>query len=237
MVFVFPMSSEPLTLITFLSTLVETLAQRTVDDALLTLAEGHFKVAVANALLHMGCELQEGSYASRQDKGVKIALADFVKMEGERFCWRRGDRVLSLDAGSTDVTVVCPTQLQLELKTRPDFGSKSQAQHNEIVADIDRVSTTAGVAFLFVFDEKIYRSFSGKKTETRGAPSKFSEELATLFPPIQSIAENTPITNRDRAWRSRDLLLACYRQDLPTGIHRIFVAGVRAEQSLAAESR
>jgi len=206
------------------------LAERSSNDFLLGLAEGHFKVAVANALLELGCELQEGSYASRQERGIKTPLADFVQLVDGVVRWRRGDRQLALDDGSTDITIVWPIRLQLELKTRPDHGTKSQAQSQELVADIDRVRTTPGVAFLFVFDEKIYRSFSGMKTEARGAPSEFAGELAMLFPAIGGLSPNIP-TILTKDWRGQSLCLICYRQELESGIHRVLVAGLIAAQS------
>jgi hypothetical protein len=75
----------------------------------------------------------------------------------------------------------------LEIKARPDYGTKSQAQFQQMDADVARVAQHRECAFLFVLDPKIYLSFSGEKTETRGRPAVAAGWFTATFPPIASI--------------------------------------------------
>src|SRR4051812_35984143 len=107
--------------------LIRALGVRTASDPLLALTEGHFKVEIANVLLQMKCMLQEGVPARKRKGGVSVPQADFLQLVDGRLDYSRGDRRIGFKDGSTDVSIVSPVQLQLEIKTRPDFGTKSQA--------------------------------------------------------------------------------------------------------------
>ncbi len=219
---------EYMTALELLRMLVEWLSRRTAKDPLLCLAEGHFKVEVANALLDLGCQLQEGTYRDLLRHGQKIKQADYVKIVDGQVIWQRADRRVVSAEGSTDITVVLPIELQLELKTRPDHGTKSQAMFNELIPDIERVSETPHVAFLFGFDQKIYRSFSGAKTHGRGGKSNHSEDLANFFPKSDGMSENI-LFEASRYWKGKALNLVCMKQVQQSGISRVFVSGIRVD--------
>ena len=119
---------------------------QTETDAFLSLSEGYVKVRAMEVALKRGWKLQEG--AGNAPSG---SIADFLSLEQGLPVWERGPRTLSLTSGSADLTVVAPIRAMMEIKARPDYGTKSQAQFQEMECDVERVAGAADVAFLFVF--------------------------------------------------------------------------------------
>jgi hypothetical protein len=76
----------------------------------------------------------------------------------------------------------------LEIKARPDHGTKSQAQFQQMDADVARVAQHPECALFFVFDQRIYRSFSNEKSETRGRHAVAADWFRGCFPLLAEIA-------------------------------------------------
>lgn len=158
---------------------------KTRDDQLLTLSEGFVKVRCAETALALGWTVQEG--AGQSPYGP---VADYAFMDSGVIKRRRQSRRLSLAEGSTDLAIVDPFELLLEIKARPDWGTKSQAQFQQMDADVSRVAANQKCAFFFVFDPKIYLSFSGEKIETRGRNAIAADWFVRNFPKFDEIPSN-----------------------------------------------
>lgn len=163
----------------------DTFITRTRADQLLTLSEGFIKVRCVETALALGWTIQEG--AGQSPYGP---VADYAVMDSEGIKRWRDYRRLSLADGSTDLAIVDPLELLLEIKARPDWGTKSQAQFQHMDADVSRVVANPKCAFFFVFDPKIYMSFSGEKTETRGRSAVAAHWFVSHFPKIDAIPRN-----------------------------------------------
>lgn len=165
-----------------LSTLASAFISLASRERLLTLSEGLVKIRCIEAALDLGWTVQEG--AGNSPSGP---VADYASGRDGAVLWRRGPRRLALANGSADVAVVEPFEMMLEIKARPDYGTKAQAQFQEMDADVARVAQNRHCAFLFVFDPKIYRSFSGEKRETRGRPAVAPHWFTGTFPPASAV--------------------------------------------------
>ena len=157
--------------------LLRALHARTLHDPLLAHQEGHLKVALMRTLLSLGYTLHEGS--------PRAGHANFATPHPDMPdvpVWHEGKRLISVDGGSSDLVALKHGGFrQFELKTRCDHGTKSAAATGEIAADLHRVARESGFTFIGVFDEQIYRSFSGDKSERRGRKASLPE-LAAVFP-------------------------------------------------------
>jgi hypothetical protein len=159
---------------------------RTHDDQLLTLSEGFIKVRCIETALSLGWTIQEGAGQSRTH-----AAADYAFMETEKnIKWERRPRRLLLDEGSSDIAIVEPFELLLEIKARPDRGTKSQAQFQQMDADVARIASNPKCVFFFIFDPRIYRSFSGEKIEMRGRNAIAAQWFVRNFPKLETIPLN-----------------------------------------------
>jgi hypothetical protein len=152
---------------------------RTGDDNLLAISEGFIKVRCAEVALSLGWTLQEGV----GNKGI----ADFANLVDGNVVWRRGKRMLYAAEGSADLAIVSPFEMMLEIKARPDHGTKSQAQFEQMDFDVARVAADPACALLFVFETKAYRSFSSEKEESRGRRAIMSRWFNECFPKLASI--------------------------------------------------
>lgn len=161
--------------------LVDAFDVHTANDQLLTLSEGFIKIRCMEAALKLGWTLQEGTSGTTRFGRV----ADFASLKGNVVTWRRGQRQTSIDEGSTDLAIVSPFEMMLEIKGRPDQGTKAQAQFQQMEADIERVAGNRHCAFLFLLGSKTYMSYSGDKLERRGRkPSAASEWFLNHFPSL-----------------------------------------------------
>lgn len=158
---------------------------RTHDDQLLSLSEGFIKVRCIETALALGWTVQEG--AGQAPDGP---IADFAVMVAGTIRWSRASRRLTLPDGSSDLAIVAPHPLLLEIKARPDRGTKSQAQFQQMDADVARIASYPQCIFFFVFDPNIYRSFSGEKTERRGRNAVASHWFVESFPKVDAIPSN-----------------------------------------------
>jgi len=70
--------------------------------------------------------------------------------------------------------------------------------------DVERVASAPNTSLLFIFDERIYRSFSGEKTEGRGRRSFSNEWFTGAFPTLASVSAASPLK---RASHLRGVLL------------------------------
>ena len=204
---------------------------KTEKDAFLSLSEGYLKVRAIEVALERGWTLQEG--AGNTPSG---SIADFLSLEQGLPVWTAGPRKLALASGSADLTVVAPIRAMLEFKARPDYGTKSQAQFQEMECDVERAAGAANVAFLFVFDEKIYRSFSGQKTESRGRPAKADKWFVANFPAASEI----PIGGYLERKASRagiPMALTFWMQSVRPSCTRIVALGMREQPSGIVNSR
>lgn len=207
---------------------------RTRHDPLLAHQEGHFKVEVLRTALSLGYHVQEPS-----PRPSRVFEASPSGSDGSWPSWAETDRVVRVTKGSCDLMLRRDDgHLLLELKCRPDQGSKAQAAMRELRGDLERVEQDGRFVFLAVFDEKLYRSFSDGKKDRRGRkPSDL--ELAKLFPAIDLLPPSDCVELRasitDTAmhfWILRQVL-----RDADSGtdpkvncqpdVHRVFVMGRR----------
>jgi hypothetical protein len=163
----------------------EAFLERTAHDTLLALSEGFIKVRCAEAAMSLGWTLQEGV----GNKG----LADFANLVDGHVTWQRGQRLLSAADGSADLAIVSPFKVILEIKARPDHGTKSQAQFEQMDMDVARVSSDLACALFFVFETKSYRSFSSEKMENRGRRALTSKWFNDCFPKLTSISSTESV--------------------------------------------
>lgn len=161
---------------------LERLDVRTRCDPLLAHQEGHFKVQVLRTALSLDYRIQEPS-----SRATRVYEASPSGPDGSWPHWVESDRAVRIANGSCDLMLRRGDRhLLVELKCRPDQGSKAQAAMRELRGDLERVGQDGRFVFLSVFDEKIYRSFSGGKEERRGRkPSDL--DLADVFPAIDSV--------------------------------------------------
>lgn len=158
---------------------------RTHDDQLLSMSEGFVKVRCMETALALGWTIQEG--AGQIPSGP---IADFGVMVSGTIRWSRASRRLTVSDGSADLSIVAPYEILLEIKARPDWGTKSQAQFQQMDADVARIASNPQCAFFFVFDPNIYRSFSGEKIEKRGRNAVASSWFIENFPKVDAIPSN-----------------------------------------------
>jgi len=144
------------------------LAAETINDQFLAISEGYFRVSCIKLGLRMGWIVQEGAQNQHNPKGGRTPRADYLSWHDGHLHWERGERVVSIAEGSCDMVIVKPFQMMIECKTKPDIGTKSLVQFDSIFEDVRRVAGNRECAFLFVFDEGLYRSFSDEKEDNRG---------------------------------------------------------------------
>ncbi len=106
-----------------ISQLIQIFIERASGERLLALSEGLIKVRCIEAGLSLCWIAQEG--AGRSPVGD---VADFLVEKDGLISWQRAERLMRPLTGSCDVTFVSPVRMSLEIKARPDFGTKSQAQ-------------------------------------------------------------------------------------------------------------
>ena len=213
-----------------LEVLADMFVQITASESLLSLSEGLIKVRCIEAALRLGWTVQEGA-GCRPDGDV----ADYAAMRDGKVLWHRAARTLRLADGSSDVAVVDPFEMLLEIKARPDYGTKSQAQFQQMDADVERVAGNPKCALVFVFDPRIYRSFSGEKTETRGRLAVASEWFIASFPAVETIRYDQWLLHRVLR-RETYLLLRFRRCRHPSSGDTIAVFGAREDSSFVREA-
>lgn len=207
-----------------LTSLVTEFVQRTQSEPFLALSEGLVKVRFMEAALSLGWMLQEGAGQSPDGQ-----LADFLSKKGNELIVTRGRRLVKLPYGSADFTSISPCILMLEFKSRSDFGTKIGAGFGEMWADVQRVADSPGVAFVFVFDEKIYRSFSGGKLERRGRPAgSVATWFAANFPPLAHLLDGTGTMGACLVGEV-ELQLRFWHQQVTSARTRIVVLGARTD--------
>lgn len=203
--------------------LLRALHARTLHDPLLAHQEGHLKVELMHTLLSLGYTLQEGS--------PRADYANFATPHPDMPdvpVWHEGDRLIRVDGGSSDLVALKDDGFrQFELKTRCDHGTKSAAATGEIAADLHRVAREDGFTFIGVFDEQIYRSFSGDKSERRGRKASLPE-LAAVFPKSGALVagQMAPFEFDFDGARFQGLAM---RQDVPGNGVRVIVVVDRVE--------
>lgn len=198
------------------------LVRRLSNDLLVTISEGFVKVRCMEAALYLGWTLQEGAGVAG-----KIRVADYASLTGGRVSWVRGTKRLSLEHGSADVAIADPFELFIEIKCRPDRGTKSQAQFGEMDADVERVSSMSNCLFIFLFDQKAYRAFANCKMEARGRRALLHGWFHGCFPKASDIAREA-WTNRIADRGGVDLALRFRRFQSGGGDEITMVLGCRA---------
>lgn len=213
---------------------LERLDVRTRCDPLLAHQEGHFKVQVLRTALSLDYRIQEPS-----SRATRVYEASPSGPDGSWPHWVESDRAVRIANGSCDLMLRRGDRhLLVELKCRPDQGSKAQAAMRELRGDLERVGQDGRFVFLSVFDEKIYRSFSGGKEERRGRKPR-DLELAKLFPamallpPSECVELRTSITDTAmHFWILRQVLRDDDSGNGPKvncqpDVHRVFVMARR----------
>jgi len=197
---------------------------------MLSLSEGFIKVRCLEAALALGWTVQEGA-----GRGPDGDVADYAVLTSGRVVWRRAPRRLRLHEGSSDLAIVDPFEMLLEIKARPDHGTKSQAQFQQMDADVSRVAQSPQCALFFVFEPRIYLSFSGEKSEGRGRPAVAADWFTNIFPRLAAIPYEQWLmveAHRD----SNDLLLGFARCRHPSAADTITVIGARRDSYAVREA-
>lgn len=199
---------------------VEALLPRVKQEPFMTLAESLMRVRCMETALELGWTIQEGS--------TNPGTAEILTTKDGTPHWQRRERRFELAQGSYDVCVVDPCVILFELKCRPDHGPKANAQFMEILPDVERVSLVKNSAFIFLFDPKIYRSFTGEKSSTTGRPPKGHEWFNGAF----ESANTRPRAGCGRKivpFNSVDLCLGFWHVDPEASASRILVCGHRSD--------
>jgi hypothetical protein len=178
------------------------------------------KVRCIEAALELGWTLQEGASAP--------GSAFTIERTPDGISVRRDRRLLVVEDGSADLYVVAPAQLMLEIKARPDVGTKAQAQFEQMILDIRRVAQRPNMALLFVFDADIYSSFSGERLELRGRPSVHRPWFTARFPRFADVVGNGLVLREVEA-EGAQLALGFFRVTNPLGLPRVLVVGARTD--------
>jgi len=187
------------------------LAREHGNNLLLCWQEGAFTVAVAAIFIRYGFELQ-----------LPTTQATAAKY------WRRNTvqpkpRQHAVAGGSGDLTVTWPFVGYFEIKTRPDLGAKAQAAFKGITDDLDRIAQSTDGAFLFAFDERIYRSFDNSISRQRMPEGV---DCNNFFPPAKGMTVGQ-VHVSTILWRGVPMRVWCTKGLVTGGTHRIFVAGKR----------
>lgn len=198
----------------------EAFLERTAHDTLLALSEGFIKVRCAEEALSLGWTLQEGV----GNKGT----ADFANLIDGHVAWQRGRRLLSAAEGSADLAIVSPFEVIMEIKGRPDHGTKSQVQFEQMDMDVARVSFDPRCALFFVFETESYRSFSFERMESGGRRASTSKWFNECFPKLPSISSTEWLdVEAMRAEKRLSLSFRCCQHTRPD--QTILVVGCQAE--------
>jgi len=116
----------------------------------------------------------------------------------------------------------------LEIKARPDHGTKSQAQFQEMDADVARAASNPLCALLFVFETKAYRSFSLEKEDNRGRYALAADWFNQYFPKLSMIPSSEWLAIE--APRGSSRLNLWFRQSTPQKFDKvIFVLGCQVQ--------
>ena len=80
--------------------------------------------------------------------------------------------------------------LHLELKTRPEIGSKGANDFGQMFGDVHRAARDPQTAFVFAFDEKLY----GLATNDTG--SQFAPFMRSLLPDLSAFKSDSYTAER-----------------------------------------
>lgn len=210
-----------------LDTLFAEFIPRTQGDPLLLLQEGHFKCEMIRSLLSMGCTVQEASpnagnayFLSKAQVGTDVEISEKAL-------------VLKPVRGSVDAAVTDPVECMFEFKVRPNIGSSSQAAHQAIEKDLRKVCADARVIALIGFEHRLYKSFSGTKTESRGRPT--TSVCQNMLLPLARLEIGSTSSFQ---WNATTLYVRYYQQPVSGYVVRVFVAimqDVQQEQTKCSE--
>jgi hypothetical protein len=200
------------------------LAKRLIDrggmEPFFTLSEGLVKVRTLEAALDLGWVVQEGA----PSPGSAYAITKTVNGVEVVKSLRR----LSVADGSADLYITQPIELMLEIKTRPDIGTKAQAGFQQMKLDVRRVSQHKSMALLFLFDRGMYGSFCGENKDGRGRPSVEKDWFTNLFPSHPDVVAVSDVTVEASADGAPLSLWFCAMPN-PIGPKRILVLGARTD--------
>lgn len=206
-----------------LAQLSQAIAAAAKGEPLFTLSEGLVKVKALHAALDLGWTVQDGSSGAGQ-------MHTLSRLHGQPIKLASSPRVLNVAEGSADLYVTAPVQMMLEIKTRPDFGSKETAQFAFILEDVERVASTPNTAFLFCFDQRLYRAFSGERADPRGRPALSSQWFHDNFIGYDEVVGNA-LT--DTTATANGVQLDLQFHPVPGGVTgtRVIVVGARSDSS------
>lgn len=170
--------------------------------------------------LSLGWTLQEGASAPGSAFTIQ-QLPDGLSIRRER-------RQLVVEDGSADLYVIAPIQMMLEIKARPDVGTKAQAQFEQMMLDVRRVAQHRSMALLFVFDPDIYTSFSGERLQVRGRPSAYRPWFNERFPRYAEVVAQTELLREFEA-EGAHLALGFFPVVNPLGQPRVLAVGARVD--------
>lgn len=191
------------------SNLLLRLAREHGNNPLLCWQEGAFTVAVAAIFNRYRFELQ---LPTTHKTNAKYWWRDTVQTRVRQH---------SVPDGSGDLTVTKPFVGYLEIKTRPDLGSKAQAAFKGITDDLDRIANSTDGAFLFAFDEKIYASFDNSVSRKRKPEGV---DCNAFFPSAKGMTVGQ-VHASTIPWRGVPMRVWCTKGLVTGGTYRVFVAG------------
>lgn len=193
--------------------LLTALAKATQDDPFLNHQEGHFNLSVAKALIKSDAKLQFGT----TDKNKANF---FSKKTG----WTNEKRQHKIERGSGDLTIIEPALTCLELKCRPDYGPKAQADFQEIADDLDRIIDNPQSSFLFSFDHRLYGSFDG--TAKKRKKSDTGDRIKSFFTTATELPDGKVIEG-ESTWADSKVETWSLKTVTSTEKFRFFIFGRR----------
>jgi hypothetical protein len=200
---------------------VRAIAQELRTGLLPTIAEGHIRVVVLEALIREGLTLREGGYDSKVDK--------LLRLTSGRVSVRRVPRIkaravegLGGNFHTVDVRVEEPIKLSLLLKVASSHGVRDYLVHKLIRKDVDQIRGGGADALIIATDRKPYDVFRGDRRVRAERSAEGPNQFAVIFPASHSIGEGE--VGRDSIVREPDASWLAVRTGGATDTERLVLA-------------
>lgn len=190
-----PLAQNELQLV---SDAVRELSFRTTGRALADVQEGALKVTLLEVLLDAGCIVYEATTTAGCFWAIQQQNAVVTACSGQQLPPTPGYKP------DLRARVVGGNLIVLELKCRPAFGSKAQANYAGIRSDLIALTSRQCNALIFVADEHGYDTMAANR------------EFAQLCPPREQVANMGSVSlHRNLTWN--DLSYRALGTRMPSG--------------------
>jgi hypothetical protein len=181
---------------------------RTTGRVLADFQEGYVKTVLLEVLLDAGCTVYEASTIASQFWSIRRQSGVFTADANQQFAPTPGYRP------DARVRLAEGNLIRLELKCRPAFGSKAQANYGYVRTDLTALSNDQCDVLILVADERGYDLMNGRA------------EFATLCPPRAAIGDMGGVSQHaGLSWNGRGYAALATR--MPSGYEtreRVIVA-------------